>query len=155
MFDAASIDPRLLRVRRLAWLLDRSIPLGGRFRIGLDPLIGLVPGVGDAMGVLLSLYIVFEGARLGLPGPVLGRMIANTLIEGVVGTVPVVGDLFDAAWQANARNVRLIERHYRPERADRPVGRIATGLVILALVAVLLVILIAALLIAAIWRLAS
>lgn len=153
VFDAAAHDPRLNRVRRLAWLLDRSIPLGGGFRVGLDPLIGLVPGIGDALGVLFALYIVFEGARLGLPGAVLARMLGNIALEGIVGTVPLLGDVFDAAWHANARNVRLIERHYRPERRERPMPRIIATLVIVALLLVALVLGLTALVFAGLWRL--
>ena len=97
------------RLNRLAWLLDNSIPIPGlRFRIGLDALIGLLPGIGDAVGVLLSTYILGEAARLGVPKTILIRMAFNIAIEGVIGIIPFAGDLFDAAWKANQRNVRLI-----------------------------------------------
>lgn len=100
------------RLQRLAWLLDDSIPLPGlRFRVGLDALLGLVPGLGDAAGVLLSSYIVREAWRLGVPRSVLLRMALNVAIEGVVGAVPLLGDLFDAAWKANVRNVALLDAH--------------------------------------------
>ena len=109
---------RLRRLRGLAWVLDRSIPVG-RYRIGLDPLLGLLPGIGDWIGSLLSLYVVYEGARLGLPAGVLVRMGGNILVESTLGAVPVLGDLFDFAWQANSRNLALIERHYRPNHRGR------------------------------------
>jgi len=97
------------RLNRLAWLLDNSIPIPGlRFRIGLDALIGLIPGIGDAVGVLLSTYILGEAARLGVPKTILIRMAFNVAIEGVIGIIPFAGDVFDAAWKANQRNVRLI-----------------------------------------------
>jgi hypothetical protein len=96
------------RLRRLAWLLDSSIPLPGGFTIGIDALIGLIPGLGDVIGVVLSSYIVREAAQLGLPKSVLVRMVFNVAIEGVVGIVPLFGDLFDAGWKANQRNVRLL-----------------------------------------------
>lgn len=95
----------------LARLLDSSIRLPGGFRIGIDALIGLVPGIGDAAGVLISAYIVARAARLGVPRGVLLRMILNVLIDGLVGAIPVAGDVFDAVWKSNARNLRLLERH--------------------------------------------
>ena len=97
------------RLRHLAWLLDSSIPLPGLgFRIGLDALIGLVPGLGDIVGTLLSGYIVAEAARIGAPRALLMRMAVNVGVEAVVGAVPVLGDLFDAGWKANQRNVALL-----------------------------------------------
>ena len=151
-FDARSIDPRLARVRGLAWLLDRSIPIGGGMRVGLDPILGLLPGGGDAAGVLLSLYVVFEGARLGLPTRVLARMVGNVALEGIVGTVPLLGDLFDAAWKANVRNVHLIEQFYQPERPSRPLGAIALTLGLVALLLVTLVVALAIAVVALLWR---
>jgi len=115
---------RLVRLRRAAWLLDRSIPLGGGYRIGLDPLIGLIPGAGDWIGALLSLYFIYEAARLGLPMKILARMGANVAIESFLGVVPVIGDLFDFVWQANMRNLRLVEQHYRPALAPRSLRKV-------------------------------
>lgn len=110
---------RLRRLRSLAWFLDRSIPLGGGRRIGLDPIIGLMPGAGDGIGALLSLYVLYEGARLGVRAGVLMRMGGNVLIETVVGAVPLLGDFFDFIWQANTRNLALVEKHYHPELRAR------------------------------------
>lgn len=114
-------ERRLRRVNRLAWVLDRSIPLG-KWRIRLDPILGILPGFGDWIGAGLSLYVLYEGARLGMRGGVLARMTANILVETIVGTVPVVGDLFDFAWRANTRNMFLIRQHYRPGQAPRSMG---------------------------------
>lgn len=132
---------RLGRLRRLAWLLDRSIPVG-RWRIGLDPILGLIPGAGDWLTALLSLYIVYEGARLGVPAKALTRMAGNILLEALVGAVPLLGDLFDFAWQANTRNLQLIEQHYHPSLHARPLRRIWLALAtfafaVLALLSVL------------------
>jgi hypothetical protein len=109
------------RLGRVAWLLDSSIPLPGvKFRIGIDAILGLIPGLGDFFGVVLSSYIVREAARLGAPPSVLIRMVWNVAIEGVVGIIPFVGDVFDAAWKANQRNFALLETHLdHPERAAR------------------------------------
>lgn len=112
---------RLERVRALARLLDSSIPIPGTGRrIGLDPIIGLIPGIGDVAGAALSGYIILEAASLGASRSTLLRMAANVAVEAAVGTVPLLGDLFDAGWKANARNVRLLSRQLEaPERATR------------------------------------
>jgi hypothetical protein len=109
------------RLRTLAWLLDSSIPLPGTsFSIGLEALIGLVPLLGDLLGVLFSSYILAEAARLGAPKAVLGRMAFNVAVEGIVGIVPFAGDVFDAAWKANQRNVRLLDAWIDgPEKTER------------------------------------
>lgn len=99
-------------LERLAWFLDSSIPVPGtQFRIGLDGLIGLIPGIGDAAGGVVSSYIIAQAARMGAPKSTLIRMAFNVLIEALVGLIPIVGDLFDFAWKANNRNVRLLQRY--------------------------------------------
>ena len=127
----------LRRLDRLAYVLDNSIPIPGTSRrFGLDAVIGLVPGLGDAAGTLVSAYVVLEAARLGTPLPVLLRMVLNVAVEGVVGAVPVLGDLFDAGWKANARNVRLLHQAIdAPGPAKRSSGLFvaAVFLILLAL----------------------
>ena len=103
---------RLAKIKRLAWLIDAAFVLPGtRFRFGLNSLIGLLPGGGDAVLGLISLYIVREAARLGVPRPLVMRMIGNIAVEVVGGSIPVLGDLFDVALKANLRNIRLLEDH--------------------------------------------
>lgn len=103
---------RIRRLERLAGLLDDRFRIPGtRWRFGLDSLIGLIPGVGDAAGAAMSIYIIAEAARLGLPKPVILRMLANMGIDAVLGTVPLAGDIFDVAYKANRRNVSLALRH--------------------------------------------
>ena len=106
------------RLNHLAWLLDNSIKLPGtEFRIGLEALLGFIPVLGDALGVVLSGYIVHEAARLGVPRGILFRMVLNVAIEGLLGSVPIAGDIFDAAWKANQRNVDLLNAYLeRPAR---------------------------------------
>jgi len=125
-----------IRLRRLAWLLDNSIRLPGGFRIGLDGLIGLVPGVGDLLSALLSSYIVIEAARMKVPGSVLLRMVGNIALELGIGLVPLAGDLFDFVFKANMRNMRLIETYLDQPRATRRRSRwqVATALLALAVV---------------------
>ena len=107
------------RLKRLAWLLDSAIPLPGGYRIGLDGLIGLVPGLGDVVAALLSSYIVVEAARLRVPASVLLRIKLNVALELIIGAVPVAGDLFDFAFKANERNVRLLEASLGPPEQVR------------------------------------
>jgi hypothetical protein len=103
---------RLRRVKALAWLLDAAFRLPGtKFRLGIDALVGLIPGGGNVIMAVVSLYIVWEAWRIGVPGGLLARMVANVALETVADTVPLVGDVFDAAFKANLRNVALIERH--------------------------------------------
>lgn len=127
------------RLRSLAWLLDSSIPIPGtRLTVGLDALIGLFPFIGDLVGVLLSSYILGEAARLGAPKSLLWRMAFNVGVEGVAGIVPFAGDVFDAAWKANQRNVRLldawIEQPGKTARSSRHFGIAIVGGVVLFLV---------------------
>jgi hypothetical protein len=105
-----SRQDRIARIDALATLLDTAFILPGtNIRFGLDALIGLAPGIGDAITTAMSLYIVHEARQLGAPGHVLFRMLANVALDGIVGAVPVVGDAFDVMWRANRRNVRLLQ----------------------------------------------
>jgi Domain of unknown function (DUF4112) len=118
---AAAVDPRSIeRLQQLAYLLDDRFRIPGTsYRIGLDGLIGLMPGVGDAVTTLLALYIVLEARRLGLPLTKLGRMGLNVGVDAVLGAVPLLGDLFDVAWKANRRNLALLLDHLDAERRTR------------------------------------
>jgi len=106
------MEGRLARLRRFAFWLDAGIGVPGTsLRVGLDPVLGLVPGLGDAAGALLSAWILIEGIRLGASGATLGRMAANIAIDALVGAVPLLGDVFDIVWKANLKNVELLEHH--------------------------------------------
>lgn len=112
MLTAVDEPRRLERVRRLARLWDAAFGIPGTpFAVGLDPLLGLVPGVGDALGAGVALWIVLEAARLGASTNTLLHMLANVAIDALIGAVPIGGDVFDFAWKANLRNVELLERH--------------------------------------------
>jgi hypothetical protein len=131
-------DAAARRLGRLAWWLDSSIPLPiGQWRIGLDPLIGLIPGLGDVIGILLSSYILAEAARIGVPRALLLRMAGNVAIEGIVGVVPILGDLFDAAWKANQRNVRLLEGYLQQPTRVRRASNALVGAVVAGVLALL------------------
>jgi hypothetical protein len=139
---------RLTRIRRLAWVMDRSIPIGGGMRIGFDPIIGLVPGVGDLIGAAISCWLIHQAAALlGLPLRVLARMGLNVAVEATFGTVPIFGNIFDAAWQANHRNFRLVEARYDARMRPRSARRIALAFALLvagflALLALLIVLIV-------------
>ena len=108
-------------VERLAWVLDDAIAIpatGGR-RVGIDGFITIVPGVGDAVGVALSMVVVTAGVLAGASWPTIVRMLLNVAFEGVVGLIPFAGVVFDMAYKANDRNVRLIEADLADRRATR------------------------------------
>lgn len=90
---------------------------GTRFRLGLNSVIGLPPVAGDAMLTAISLWIVWEAKRLGVPREKIARMLGNVAVEAALGTVPVVGDLLDVAWKANLRNLAIIEAHLEQDQA--------------------------------------
>lgn len=118
----------------LANLLDRCIVLPGGYRVGIDPILGLLPGIGDFLASLLSCYLIFEAALLGIQKRFLVRMAANVLIETLVGTIPVLGDIFDAVWKANVKNLQLVEVSYQPNlkaRSKTKVFLATVGLLIL------------------------
>jgi hypothetical protein len=137
MSPAPAGDP-LAGARTIARLLDSAVGVPGTgIRFGLDALLGVVPGIGDLAGMVLSGYLVLLGARLGVSRAVLLRMLANVAIDTVGGTVPVIGDLFDVAWKSNMRNVTLLERAIGAPAASRrasglTVVGILLGLVLLA-----------------------
>lgn len=100
------------RLDRLAWLLDGCIEVPGtRWRVGVESILGMVPVVGDVLGLLAGGAIMYEAVRLGAPGKLQARMAGNLLIDTLAGSVPVAGDLFDFAFKANRRNAALLRRH--------------------------------------------
>ncbi|GJE08499.1 MULTISPECIES: DUF4112 domain-containing protein [Methylobacterium] len=119
-FADMSHEATLLRLEKLAFLLDSAFLLPGlNRRVGIDAALGLIPIVGDFAGMVLSSYILFEARRLGVPRHIQARMAMNIAFDGLVGAVPVAGDLFDAAFKANRRNVRLLRRHLERTGAVR------------------------------------
>lgn len=102
----------LTRARSIARLLDSALRIPGtNIRFGLDAVVGLIPGLGDAAGAALAAYFVLLAARIGAPAAVILRMLGNIAVDAIAGAVPVLGDLFDIGWKANLRNVALLERY--------------------------------------------
>lgn len=129
-------DARLRQARAIARLLDTAIPIPGTsMRLGIDPLLGLVPGLGDVAGAAMSGYVVLTAVRLGAPRFLVARMVGNVALDTLVGTVPLLGDLFDAGWKANTRNVALLDRHLERQGAI-PGERRSTVLTALVLLAI-------------------
>jgi hypothetical protein len=122
-------------IEKLAWVMDRSIPIG-RWKIGLDGIIGLIPGLGDLIGAMISALIVAAGVQARLPRSAIARMVVNVAIETIVGVVPFLGDLFDMAWKANTRNVEIFREALKGKRSRTKDSLFVTG-VILAIAAIL------------------
>jgi hypothetical protein len=130
--------PQIESLRAFSRLLDNAFTIPGtRFRFGLDALIGLVPGLGDAVGAVFSSYVILQAARLGAPRSTINRMIANVVIDTVVGWIPLLGDLFDAGWKSNTRNVALLEQHLQHPAAARAASRRTLVLLVAVLLALL------------------
>ncbi|MEI9803659.1 MAG: DUF4112 domain-containing protein [Pseudolabrys sp.] len=104
------------RLDALAKLFDTAFLLPGtNIRFGMESIMRLVPGIGDAAASALSCWLLYEAHRLDIPKPVFARMVANVAIEGLVGAVPFVGDLFDVGFRANRRNVNILREHFERE----------------------------------------
>lgn len=136
---APSQPERLAALRRIADLLDSAFVVPGTsYRIGLDPILGLIPGLGDLVSPLFTLVILRHARDLGVPRVVQLRMTFNVAIDALLGTVPVIGDLFDFAWKANLRNLALLERHAGGVRRAAAGDWLFVSLLTLAVVAVAL-----------------
>ena len=120
----------------LARLMDTAIRIPGtNIRLGLDAVLGLIPGAGDAAGALLSSYIILAAARQGASRAVLLRMIGNVAVDSLVGAIPVLGDIFDVAFKSNMRNAALLERvSAQPEAVAKSSRRVGVLLVVVLLV---------------------
>jgi hypothetical protein len=123
-----SEDQALRRLEALARLMDNAFVVPGTdVRFGLDGIIGLVPGVGDVISGLVSSYLIWEARRLGVSKWILGRMMANTLLDTTIGAIPLAGDLFDVMFRANVKNMALLRRHLERNGASRTAPTIIEG----------------------------
>ena len=133
---ASPHDPALVALRKWATLLDAAFRVPGTtFRFGLDAIIGLVPGAGDIGTAFFSVMILLHAVRLKVPKVVIGRMLVNAALDMLAGTIPLVGDLFDAGYKANLKNMGLLERHAHPgvmpTRSDYAFVSVAIGILFL------------------------
>ena len=137
-------EEKLLRLKRLSHNLDEAFTIPGTERkIGIDPIIGLIPGGGDLIGGALSIYIMHAGIRMGMPRSVIIRMFGNIALEFIIGCIPIIGDLFDVMWKSNQRNVKLIEDSIISEEKNTIFGYFLIGVLIKTLVTVILLAIIA------------
>src|SRR5258705_13931916 len=128
-------EQRLEALRRISELLDSAFVVPGtNYRIGLDPIIGLIPMVGDLASPLFTIGLLWQAYDLGLPKVVQLRMIFNAAIDALIGAIPVAGDLFDFGWKSNQKNFALLERHAYEERR----AGVADWLFVVAMIALLL-----------------
>ncbi|MGB5512261.1 MAG: DUF4112 domain-containing protein [Woeseiaceae bacterium] len=134
------LDNTRTRLSRLAWLLDNSIRLPGGFRLGLDGIVGLLPGIGDLMTAAVSFYIIAKAAFMRVPASILARMGLNVLLELVIGIIPLFGDVFDIVFRANLRNVALIESHLDDPDGTRNQSR---WIIVVTLISIVLLLLLA------------
>ena len=133
-------ERRLEGLRRIAQILDNAFVVPGTsYRIGLDPILGILPGLGDLVAPLFTIGVLLQARALGVPKVVQARMMINAGLDAVLGAVPIVGDLFDFAWKANAKNMALLELHAREQRAGAPgdYGFVALMIAIVAALALL------------------
>ncbi|MEH1854024.1 MAG: DUF4112 domain-containing protein [Nostoc sp.] len=144
MIEPDAKAPTLKRLRQLSRLLDNIITVPGtKIGFGLDPIIGLIPIGGDFLGVMFSSYIILEAARLGVSRATLSKMVLNVIIDGLVGTVPVLGDLFDFAWKANINNIKLLEDYLKFPSQQKSANRwfifaVLVGLLLISIVLIAL-----------------
>ena len=110
--DETATSPAVRRVNKMSKLLDSSVRVPGtNVTVGLDPILGILPGAGDAIATGISLYIIFEAFRADVPREILFLMILNVAVDAVIGSVPVLGTVFDAFWKANEWNASMFVDH--------------------------------------------
>ena len=127
----AAFERRFAAVSRL---MDEMVVLPGTsIRVGLDPLVGLIPVVGDAISGMIGLWLIAEATRFGVPRIVVGRMVVNTGVDLAVGAIPILGDMFDVVSRSNSRNLALFRRHaLDPSASTRNEQLVLAGIVLVA-----------------------
>jgi len=131
-------EETLLRLQLLSQRLDESITLPGtKYKIGIDPIIGLIPGGGDVIGGILSMYIMHTGIKMGVQKTVIIKMFRNIALDFLIGWIPIIGDIFDIVWKSNQKNVKLIEKSLNLENDNTLLGYMMILLLILILVIVI------------------
>lgn len=118
----------LARLEALAKLMDGAFVIPGTgIRMGLDGIIGLIPGIGDAISGIISSYLIWEARQLGAPRWLIARMVANTALDTLIGAIPVAGDVFDVMFRANLKNMALLRRHLEKKGWSDTTGRVIEG----------------------------
>ena len=145
------------RARELARVLDSAITIPGTgIRLGLDAIIGLLPAGGDAIGAALSSIIVMTALKQGVPRPVIWRMVGNVVIDTLIGSIPLLGDLFDVAWKANSKNAELLAQYEgAPEKTTTRSRGFAILVVLVLLLILAAIVAVGVLLAKAVWALVT
>jgi hypothetical protein len=123
------------RIGRVTHVLDELVSVPGTsIKVGLDPVIGVIPIAGDALAALVGVWVILEASRFGIPRVVLGRMVANLVVDLGIGAIPLIGDAYDVFFRSNRRNLDLFRRHaLDPGASTRGEQAFFVGLVVLAL----------------------
>ena len=124
-------DESLARLEALAKLMDGAFVIPGtNVRMGLDGLIGLIPGIGDVVSGVISSYLIWEARQLGVSKWVLARMVGNTFLDTTVGAIPFAGDIFDVMFRANMKNMALLRRHLEKRGHANQLGPVIEGIAV-------------------------
>jgi hypothetical protein len=123
------------RIGRVTHVLDELVSVPGTpIKVGLDPVIGVIPIAGDALAALVGIWVILEASRFGIPRVVLGRMVANLVVDLGIGAIPLLGDAYDLFFRSNSRNLELFRRHaLDPGASTRGEQGFFIGLVVLAI----------------------
>jgi hypothetical protein len=143
------------RIRRVTYLLDEVVPIPGTGqKVGFDPVVGLIPVVGDVVGAIVGSWIILEAARFGIPRVALGRMIVNLLVDLGIGAIPLIGDVFDIVSRSNSANLAIFRQHaLDPDASTAGHRAFFVGLVLLLVGAIWLIASIAVRIFEAFWGL--
>ena len=138
----------------MTYLLDEIVPIPGTGqKIGIDPVVGLIPVVGDVVGALVGSWIILEAARFGIPRVALGRMIVNMLVDLGIGAIPLIGDVFDIVSRSNSANLDIFRRHaLDPDATTADHRAFFVGLVLMLVGAIWIIATIMARIFEAFWR---
>lgn len=135
----AEKDQQTITIQYVADLLDSRFTIPGtRIKFGIDPILGLIPGAGDWFGGMLSIFFLIEAYRAGAGLSVIMRIFLNILIDIIIGSIPLIGDIFDVAWKANQRNARLIQDLHTVQEQTEKKSRWFMGVIILLLVGIII-----------------
>jgi len=135
-------EEKLLRLKLLSERLDELTKIPGtNQKIGIDAIIGVIPILGDFIGVVFSTYIMYSGIKMGVSSKVLTKMAANIAIEFIIGWIPIIGDVFDILWKANKRNVELIEDATAEKQVNEKLNYLIMASLIILILGTILVIL--------------
>ena len=139
----ADVEPGVPDLERLAWWMDSLFEIPSlRVRFGLDSILGLFPGLGDAVASAASFYILHAASQRGVPRLTLTRMAINVALDTIIGSVPVLGDMLDVYWKANQKNVELLKRHVLASPAEQKRLRMADWLFLGGLIVLLIALLV-------------